>query len=434
MDRTLTGSGLEVDLDAAPPALALTCIAHPDPARIGAQRFVGSAPLVIGRGLATFGPGALDDGRLSREHCRIALRGQRAHLEDCGSRNGTTVDGAPVSACALDLGAVVTAGRLAFLVHLATPGPRSADDLGLVGISDAIVEVRRRIHAVATRTTPVLVLGETGTGKERVAQAIHRVSGRRGAFVAVNCGGLDDARISDDLFGHLPSAYTGARTARRGLVEAATDGTFFMDEIGDARPALQVALLRLLQEGTYRPLGSDGERTARCRFLAATHRPLDDASFRTDLRMRLARWVIEVPPLRERPEDIAVLAHHLAARHAGRPVPLHPRLALRLQQAPWTGNVRELDAVMERAVIEGAGDAALDDRPGLVPAGTPTPPMPAITPTGRGGRPAPEDLARLLGAADGRVAEVARQLGVGRNTLYRWLDAADLDPGAFRAP
>ncbi|MCB0271366.1 MAG: sigma-54-dependent Fis family transcriptional regulator, partial [Calditrichaeota bacterium] len=170
------------------------------------------------------------------------------------------------------------------------------------------------IEAVASTFLPVLVTGETGSGKELIAKAIHELSGRDGEMVAVNVGGVDDTMLSDTLFGHIKGAFTGAETDRKGLIEQAEGGTLFLDEIGDLSPESQVKLLRLLQEGKYYPLGSDVPKKTDVRIVAATHQNLEamqeNAKFRRDLYFRLQAHHIHIPPLRERKDDLPLLVHH----------------------------------------------------------------------------------------------------------------------------
>ena len=189
----------------------------------------------------------------------------------------------------------------------------------------AMLRVFAYLEAISRGSHPVLVTGETGSGKELVAQALHAVGDRDGPFVAVNVAGLDDAMFSDTLFGHLPGAFTGASGTRKGMIEQAGSGTLFLDEIGDLAEASQVKLLRLLQEGEYHPLGSDEPSRLRARVVAATHR--DPSGFRQDLYYRLRAYHVRVPPLRERLGDLPLLVQHflgLAADDLGKPRPTVP--------------------------------------------------------------------------------------------------------------
>lgn len=214
------------------------------------------------------------------------------------------------------------------------------------------------IEAVAATPLPILITGETGVGKELVAKAIHQLSRRQGEFVAVNVAGLDDNMFSDTLFGHLKGAFTGADKLRRGLLEQAAGGTLFLDEIGDLRIESQVRLLRLLQEGQYYPLGADMPKQSDARLIAATHQSLatlqSAGQFRKDLYYRLQAHHVQIPPLRERLEDIPLLIEFYlekAAHTLGKKKPAAPReLANLLRAYPFPGNVRELQGMIFDAV------------------------------------------------------------------------------------
>lgn len=233
---------------------------------------------------------------------------------------------------------------------MAPPADPTTSERMLIGTSDAIQDVRRRLEQVAQVPLPVLLIGETGTGKEVAARCVHELSGRPGAFIPVDCAALSPTLVETELFGHERGAFTGASHQRDGLVHAAHRGTFFLDEIADLPAAVQTRLLRLLQEGTYRPVGANEERSADIRVIAATWKDLGEAvregRFRQDLYHRLAVVELRLPPLRERPGDVdALLEHFLAIEQ-----PSRRRRAPRLDAAarghlrawPWPGNVREL--------------------------------------------------------------------------------------------
>jgi DNA-binding NtrC family response regulator len=224
--------------------------------------------------------------------------------------------------------------------------------------SPRMAKIFRYVEAIAPSRLPVLVSGETGTGKEAMARAVHDLSGRAGAFVVVNAAGIDDHLFSDTLFGHVRGAFTGADRERKGMVEEAAGGTLFLDEIGDLRPESQVKLLRLLQEGTYHPLGSDRQKSADVRVVAATHRDLSTSLrenvFRADLYYRLQPHEVRLPPLRERREDLPILARAFVAeacQQFGRtPIQLPAELWTLLSNHGWPGNVRELKGLLFDAV------------------------------------------------------------------------------------
>jgi DNA-binding NtrC family response regulator len=228
----------------------------------------------------------------------------------------------------------------------------------IITCSESMRSVFQYVEAIAVSPQPVLITGETGVGKELVARAVHTLSKRKGAFVAVNVAGLDDNVFADSLFGHRKGAFTGADQARGGLVEQGAAGTLFLDEIGDISSASQVKLLRLLQDGEYFPLGSDVAKRSDARVVVATNQGLrtlqDPARFRKDLYYRLCAHHIHIPPLRERLEDLPILVEHFleqAAETLGKKKPVAPReLVVLLKTYHFPGNVRELQAMIMDAV------------------------------------------------------------------------------------
>ena len=235
-------------------------------------------------------------------------------------------------------------------------GPIVTQDTGLV---DALALAAD----VAESALPVLVTGESGTGKELVAQFVHERSGRRGPLVAVNCAALPAELVESELFGHVRGAFTGAQADRAGRFERADGGTLFLDEVGDVPASVQVKLLRILQSGEYERVGDDRTRRTDVRVVAATNRDLEAAlregTFREDLYYRIAGVRVRLPPLRERPGDVVLLAEHLGTRYAkaaGRPRPAWSDAALAALAAyRWPGNVRELQNAVERAVVLAKG-------------------------------------------------------------------------------
>ncbi len=438
MDQTtVTGSALVVALDPTNLAYTLTVVHHPDPGQLGARCVIDDgAELVLGRKGGELGPGVLEDNRLSRRHCKLVREGDRVHVRDLESRNGTQINGQSIVTGELVAGDILAVGSQLMLLHLAPEVFETPRHRALLGCGHGIASVLEQVRQVASRPTTVLLHGETGVGKEVVARTLHELSGRRGPLVAINCGSVQDSLLGSELFGHAKGAFSGADTTRRGLVAEAAGGTLFLDEIGDASPALQVGLLRLLQEKTYRPVGSNQSRPADVRIVAATHRDLTSESFREDLRMRLTRWVIEVPPLRQRIEDVPILAHHFANRYCPSPIRLDRPFVHALLAHPWPGNVRELDAVIERAVV------SQTTRDGILRTPTWLPKMLAANradgaaedtiPPARPKNPGPEALASVLEACRGQVKAAAARLGVTRKTAYRWFQAAGIDPDDFR--
>jgi len=243
--------------------------------------------------------------------------------------------------------------------HLLTGGIRRPEVFAAIVTGDRGMQtIFAYIEAVARSPQPLLITGESGVGKELLAQAAHTLSGCRGPLISVNVAGLDDTVFADTLFGHLRGAYTGADQARKGMIEEAAEGTLFLDEIGDLSIPSQVKLLRLLQEGEYFPLGSDRPRRLKARIIVATHCDLADrerkGTFRRDLYYRLRTHQVHIPPLRERKGDISMLLDHLldlAARALGKKKPTPPReLAQLLTTYDFPGNVRELKALVYDAV------------------------------------------------------------------------------------
>jgi len=297
----------------------------------------------------------------------------------------------------------------------------------LVGHSPAIIEVMKTLARVAPSQATVLVLGETGTGKELVARTIHHFSERADRrFVAVNCSALAEGLLESELFGNVRGAFTGAGTARPGLFREADRGTLFLDEIGDISPALQARLLRALQEHEIVPVGSETPIRVDVRVLAATHRDLraevNAGRFRADLYYRLAVAKIVIPPLRERPEDIAPLVEHFVQRLTG-VAELGP-LASALDQLrahPWSGNVRELRNVVEAALVMGELDLG-GDRPA-----TPIATRDAPVATYRDARAAAlhrfeaDYLRALIERAGGNASEAARLARMDRPYLLTLL-------------
>lgn len=231
---------------------------------------------------------------------------------------------------------------------------------GMIGNCTAMREVFDRIHKVAPTDATVLILGESGTGKELAARALHELSPRnRAPMITVNCAAIPEGLIESELFGHEKGAFTGATETRRGLVEAADGGTLFLDEIGELPPEVQARLLRVLQEGEIRRVGANHARKVDIRLVAATHRDLQqmvaDGEFREDLYYRLRVMELDLPPLREREEDIVELSRALLAKNCqrlNRPNLKFSQAALeRIRAYAWPGNVRELENVIERAVI-----------------------------------------------------------------------------------
>jgi DNA-binding NtrC family response regulator len=292
-------------------------------------------------------------------------------------------------------------------------------------------------EAIATTCEPVLITGETGVGKELFARAIHRLSQRKGEFVGINIAGLDDTMLSDTLFGHKKGAFSGAESGRKGLIATASDGSLFLDEIGDLSPGAQIKLLRLIQEREYYPLGSDIARSTNVRMIFATHQDLDSLQesgrFRQDLFFRLRTHHITIPPLRERLDDLPLLLDHFleeAATKLGKKKPAYPsELPILLGTYHYPGNIRELQSIIFDAMSKhksktlsmdvfkeyiherGHNFEEMEDRPGRDTIFSVLNTLPTLKESGR-------ILVReALNRAQGNQAIAAQMLGITRQAL-----------------
>lgn len=317
-----------------------------------------------------------------------------------------------------------------------------AGQSALLGVSPTMEQVRRLVDRLGPLPVAVLVTGESGTGKEVVARELHRVGGR-GPFVALNCGAIPENLLEAELFGVAKGAFTGAAADRRGLVEEAEGGVLFLDEIADLPLALQVKLNRLLEEGEYRRVGETRARRFSARVVAATHRSLDamveEGKFRSDLYYRLKVVEIRLPPLRDRPEDLPILAArflHAAVARFGRPgLRLSPDALSVLERARWPGNVRELRHAIEHAAVMAEGEIVEpsdlpDSLGGSAHRGAPGSYRDAVEAAkDRAGR---AYLLDLLARHDGNVTRACVEAGVERETLHRLLRRHDVDPARYR--
>ncbi len=314
---------------------------------------------------------------------------------------------------------------------------------GLIGRSPAFQRMLGLVARVAPAPATVLLLGESGTGKELVARAIHEASPRASKpLVPVDCSSLPETLFESELFGHERGAFTGAATAKGGLVEAASGGTLFLDEVGDIPLPMQVKLLRLLETGMYRRVGSTEPRNADIRVISATHRDLDrmmaEGRFREDLYYRLSTFPIALPPLRERSSDLALLAPALLERVAApRRLRLSAAAMRRLDAQPFPGNVRELRNLLERSALLCDGEVIeaehIDEAiaTGRRPGAAVSPPMPVAPPAPAGGDLRSAERATLrerLARHRGNRAQLAAELGISERSLYRKLKALDDGP------
>ena len=423
---TLTDSmSMELAREGLPQA-SLKIVHSEDSRLVGTKLALSPEILVIGRdvdqGLA------IADSKLSRTHLRVSLEPRSGvhWLGDAGSRNGTFLNGRPIDSAPLPHGAVIRAGNT-LLVYMA----RSEMAVAL-----------ERADQIASSNLSVLILGETGVGKEVLARRIHERSGRSGQFVGVNCAALPREIVAAELFGHRRGAFSGANQARDGLFLTANGGTLLLDEVGDCPAEVQPALLRALQERTIRPLGSDREQPIDVRMIAATLADLskdaDSGRFRADLYARLAEVVLVIPPLRERRDEILDLYHHFL-RESGTQLTLSTSAAEALLSWRWPFNVRELKALVQSLLALGQSARELDlsalrsARPEIASfieesRRDSQPARPSSAPA----RSEIADLERLLEQHGGNVSHVAEALGKPRSHVYRWLKNLGLSPERYR--
>ena len=380
----------------------------------------------------------LADCTVSRLHAEIAWRPGGPWIRDLGSRNGTRINGVQIEAAAVPDACTVSLGETDLTIRFSASARKVIlwpdEHFGaLRGRSDAMRELFVRMARTARTDSTVLIVGETGTGKELVAQSIHDASQRAGGpFITVDCTSVPENLFESELFGHARGAFTGATNAREGAIEAASGGTLFLDEIGELPSSMQPKLLRALEQKSVRRVGESKHRGVDVRFVAATHRNLGelvgDGSFREDLYFRLAVILLQVPPLCARREDIPVLLEHFLPRDAE---PLGDDVIAWANTQPWRGNVRELRNFVERSIALGTEEAVAQNRP---------------PPRGTQGLPAP-DLDKLfkevrdewvehverefirgwLDRTGGNISATAEAIGLNRTYLHKLIKKHDLD-------
>jgi len=313
----------------------------------------------------------IDDPTVSRVHARLEFDGRGFLLRDLTSKNGTRINGVAIQEAYLENGVTVAFGTSEWRFVLESESvevslARRRQLGGLVGESSQMREIFAMIERVAPRDLTVLVEGESGTGKELAARAIHQYSSRAsGPFVVFDCSAVSPNLVESELFGHVAGAFTGAVGARDGVFEQATGGTLLLDELGELPRELQPKLLRVLENGEVKPVGSGEVRKTDVRLVAATNRRLDDdvkaGVFREDLFFRLAVLRIRMPPLRQRSEDIPILVQHFLDATGREDVHVGFETMRKLQSHPWPGNARELRNYVERALVL-SGDDRLETR------------------------------------------------------------------------
>jgi len=365
------------------------------------------------------------DRAVSSRHCSLVVQGGELTVRDLGSKNGIYVGGACVESARLGSGSSFVVGRFVVACSQSPRLPLAEDTEtpslpGIIGTSLAMRRVIREIVRLADLRGPVLFRGETGSGKDVLARAMHALGSRRSRpFVPLNVGTLPRELADAELFGHERGAYTGAHASREGAFVEAHRGTLFLDEIAELPPDLQVKLLRVLEDGEVRPLGGRARRTVDVRIVAATWAPLHgrvaEGRFRQDLYQRLAVFVVDVPPLRERRTDLPLLATRFLDE-------LEPEVGARdlssaalakLTGYPWPGNVRELRNVLYRAALKSSGRliGSAEIAQSLEVA---TAPHRVCV--------SPEQARALVATHGGNVSAAARQLGVARSTFRDLLE------------
>lgn len=418
-------------------------------------RLDGTAEVRVGRGnrrqVERIGVGTevvtqltVPDPRMSTDHARLVSDATGWRIEDRGSKNGTFLNGRSVVASApLSDGDTCRFGQTLCIFRSGWPTEPGSPDIlestggGASALTTLVPAIARRFDDVArisATDVPVLLLGETGTGKEVVANAIHSLSRRRGELVTVNCGALPRQLVESTLFGHKRGAFSGAIADHLGVFQAAGGGTILLDEVGDLPLDVQVVLLRALQEREISPVGASRPVKVDVRVLAATNRDIEalvhSGSFREDLFARLAGFALRLPPLRERREDLGLLVGALLKRISpSQSIAFTSPAGEALFAHAWPRNIRELEKCLARACAL-AASGEVDERHLELP----PPPKPAHS----SGVPAPTEdeqrarLIRALTAHEGNIVKVAKALRTSRSQVHRWLKRFGLSPADYR--
>ncbi len=373
----------------------------------------------------------LSDRWMSTTHARLERIMGRWVLEDQHSKNGVRVNGQPVTRAELNDGDLIEVGRTFLIFRAAQLAEGSAESPGEgepTLVPDLLAEFEK-LRAVAS-SVPVLICGETGTGKELAAREVHLRPGRTGPFVPVNCGALPKDLVESQLFGHVKGAFTGATEDRQGLVRSAHKGTLFLDEVAELPLAAQPVLLRVLQEREVFPVGATRGVPVDIQLVAATHRDLDEMvdaqSFRADLLARLAGFTLALPPLRERPEDSGLIVAAVLRRANRANAALSLEAGRALFAYDWPLNIRELEKALQLAAALAADKPIeLAHLPETVRA-----PRAAARRGGEDGLR--EQLVTWMREHHGNVSAVARASGKARMQVQRWLKRFGLDPASFR--
>lgn len=359
------------------------------------------------------------DPAVSHRHCRLEVLPSHIEIEDLSSRNGTYVGAVRVGRASVANAGVFVIGRTSIVVHSgASEEPSRGDSVpGLVGSSVGMLRVAAEVRRHARTRAPLLLQGESGTGKDVVARSLHQLSKRSGAYVPLNVGALPESLADAELFGHRRGAFTGAVQSRTGAFEQANAGTLFLDEIADLPLGIQVKLLRVVEDGSLRPLGAVSATHVDVRIVSASWAELEErvavGSFRGDLYHRLSTVTIHIPPLRQRKSDIPELARTLLRRirdEVGEKQ-LSSGALSRLMEYDFPGNVRELGSVLYRAAMLSPDGEIASQHVQIGRAKT----LPRVAVLGA------EDAQLLLNEHGGNVSRAARAAGVPRSTFRSWL-------------
>ncbi len=401
----------------------------------------------------------LPDPWTSSRHARLSRSGAAWQIEDSGSRNGVRINGEPVQNAALQDGDLIELGHTLLYYRAdagrelppGLPNPPGPDHTpafdgspaaGFTTLSPALELEMAKAWTLGGAELPLLIQGESGSGKEVLARALSERSERRGPFVGVNCGAIPPSLVESELFGHVKGAFTGADQNHEGLIRSAHKGTLFLDEIGDLELGAQAALLRVLQEREVRPVGSSRAVPVDVRLLSATHRDLDalveKGAFRADLLSRLAGFRLRLPPLRERREDIGLIVSRLLRTHQaelGSELRFDPDAARHLFRYDWPLNIRELENCLRAASVLARGGTILEEHLSeplrrAEQQRAPKAPRADLSDADRDQR---ETLIRLFREHRGNVSAVARHLGKARTQVQRWLRRYQLDPRDYQS-
>jgi DNA-binding NtrC family response regulator len=374
----------------------------------------------------------IPDRLISTDHASLQRVLGSWLLEDKDSRNGTFVRGRRIDRHELSEGTVFEIGHTFCVFRAAAmedPQP------GASSLQPAFAARLRALERAAQSTLPIILRGETGTGKEVLARTVHRLSGRSGAFQALNCAAIPPALVESELFGYKKGAFTGALEDRPGIIRSADKGTLFLDEIGDLSPAAQGAFLRVLQESEVTPVGGTKPLRVDFRLVVATHRDLEarakSEQFRPDLLARLAGFTLQLPPLRERFDDLGALIATLLERHApGRELRFTQAAGRALFAYHWPLNVRELEKALRLAILSADG---LIDLPHLPPEiEEAEPEQPAEVELSPADRERCDLIIRHLKELHGNVTAVAEAMKVARSQLQRWIRRYGIHPAEYR--